>query len=250
MNILVTNDDGYQADGLKVLVKELSKQHTVYVIAPDGNRSGASHSITMYRDHIIKKIEENVWSYTGNPVDCVIVGLKSNLLSEPIDLIVSGINHGANMGTDIIYSGTASAAREGALHNIPSIAVSLDKDNAVSKDFELLSQNVVANIDTFIELTKKTKNRCFINVNAPSCPTYKGIKIASYLNCRGYSDFIQIEKHGEDMKAVFMPGDLTSSTELDSDYMLTQQGYISVALVNADPSAIQLVDGDTVFIVK
>ena len=198
----------------------------------------------------MREYKKNQWAISGYPVDCSCLGLTGDFFDFKFDLVISGINEGANMGTDIIYSGTASAAREGALHNIPSIAVSLDKDNAVSKDFELLSQNVVANIDTFIELTKKTKNRCFINVNAPSCPTYKGIKIASYLNCRGYSDFIQIEKHGEDMKAVFMPGDLTSSTELDSDYMLTQQGYISVALVNADPSAIQLVDGDTVFIVK
>ena len=240
MNILVTNDDGYQADGLDVLVKKLSQKHEVYVVAPDGNRSGASHSISMFYDHTISVVGEKRWAYSGNPADCVIVGLKSNLIDAKIDVVISGINHGANMGTDIIYSGTCSAAREGAVHDIPSLAVSLDKHAPVRGDFEKLADEVYQNLEYFVSLAKKTSFRCFVNINALPLAQYKGIKLTSTLSKRGYSDFIKIEEENGIYKGVFVPGDLTSSQEEDCDFMLAQKGYISVSLVKADPSALDV----------
>ena len=125
MNILITNDDGFDADGIKTLASRLAQEHTVFIVAPAGNRSAASHIISMHKNLEIKKIADSVWSCSGYPADCVLTALKSPLLPVKPDCILSGINAGANMGTDIVYSGTCAAARQGALDGIPSVALSL-----------------------------------------------------------------------------------------------------------------------------
>lgn len=104
MNLLLTNDDGYSAKGLNVLLDYLSKKHNVFVVAPEGNRSAVSHCITMHKNLVVKQYDKNVWSCSGSPVDCVVTALKSSLLPTKIDAVISGINAGANIGTDILYS--------------------------------------------------------------------------------------------------------------------------------------------------
>jgi 5'-nucleotidase len=124
MKILVSNDDGYLATGINALTDELAKTADVVVVAPDRNRSAASSSLTLNDPLRVSKTAENRYRVNGTPSDCVHLALTGFLDDEP-DLVVSGINHGANLGDDVIYSGTVAAAMEGRFLGFPSIAVSL-----------------------------------------------------------------------------------------------------------------------------
>lgn len=124
MKILVSNDDGYLATGINVLTDALSAIADVVVVAPDRNRSAASNSLTLSDPLRVSKVGENRYSVNGTPSDCVHLALTGFLDDEP-DLVVSGINHGANLGDDVIYSGTVAAAMEGRFLGLPTIAVSL-----------------------------------------------------------------------------------------------------------------------------
>jgi 5'-nucleotidase len=122
--ILVSNDDGVHASGLKKLVGSLRGLGRVVVVAPDQERSAASHSITLHRPLRVERVRRDVYSVDGTPTDCIMLAIHEILDGTP-DLVVSGINHGANLGDDIHYSGTVSAAYEGGIMGIPSMAVSL-----------------------------------------------------------------------------------------------------------------------------
>ena len=124
MKILVSNDDGYLATGINVLADALERVAEVTVVAPDRNRSAASSSLTLNMPLRVSRIAENRYSVDGTPSDCVHLALTGFLDDEP-DLVVSGINHGANLGDDVIYSGTVAAALEGRFLGLPTIAVSL-----------------------------------------------------------------------------------------------------------------------------
>ena len=124
MRILVSNDDGYSATGINALADALAEVADVVVVAPDRNRSAASNSLTLHDPLRISKVAENRYRVNGTPSDCVHLALTGFLQDEP-DLVVSGINHGANLGDDVIYSGTVAAAMEGRFLGFPSIAVSL-----------------------------------------------------------------------------------------------------------------------------
>src|SRR5881628_2705494 len=123
-HILLTNDDGYQAEGLRALAAALEDFATVSIVAPSREQSGAAQSLTLRQPIVCNQIGEREWAIDGTPADCVIVALH-RLLPEKPDLVISGINHGANMGENVYYSGTVGAAREAALHHIPAVAISL-----------------------------------------------------------------------------------------------------------------------------
>src|SRR5207237_7468564 len=129
-NILLTNDDGYQAEGLRAVAEAVADFAMVHIVAPSREQSGTAQSLTLRQPIVCNRIAEREWAIDGTPADCVIVALHK-LLPEKPDLVISGINHGANMGENVYYSGTVGAAREAALHHIPSIAMSLcaRKDN-------------------------------------------------------------------------------------------------------------------------
>src|SRR4030042_7126151 len=123
-NILVTNDDGVRSEGLMVLAKALHPIGNVYVVAPETEKSAMAHSLTLHRPLRVEKIKRNVYAVNGTPADCVHLGVNAILPERP-GLVVSGINKGGNLGDDITYSGTVSAAFEGTLLGIPSFAISL-----------------------------------------------------------------------------------------------------------------------------
>ena len=125
MNILLTNDDGYRAEGIKILGKYISKFGNVTIVAPENNQSTTSHSISLGKPLRCKKISNNIYSISGLPADCVNFAINSEQINKKFDIVISGINDGANVGDDINYSGTVGAAREGYLHGINSIAVSI-----------------------------------------------------------------------------------------------------------------------------
>ena len=141
MRILISNDDGIAANGIRVLTKALADDHDVYVIAPDRERSAAGHSLTLHTPLRVEELEaitgaKRTWVTTGTPGDCVKIGINAILSEdEQPDIVISGINHGPNLGSDILYSGTVSCAMEGAMMGIPSIAVSLASMQADYDDF-------------------------------------------------------------------------------------------------------------------
>jgi len=129
MRILLSNDDGYFAPGLNILAQHISKIADVTVVAPERNRSGASNSLTLDRPLTVRKASNGFFYVNGTPTDCVHLAV-TGLLDELPDMVISGINDGANMGDDTIYSGTVAAAMEGYLLGVPSFAISMSQHNA------------------------------------------------------------------------------------------------------------------------
>src|SRR6202011_414006 len=127
-HILLTNDDGYEAPGLRALAAVLEGFATVSIVAPSREQSGAAQSLTLRQPIVCHSVAEREWAIDGTPADCVIVALHK-LLPEKPEMVIAGINHGANLGENIYYSGTVGAAREGALHHIPAVAISLCSKN-------------------------------------------------------------------------------------------------------------------------
>jgi 5'-nucleotidase len=165
MRILLSNDDGYFAPGLACLAETLSSLADITVVAPERDRSGASNSLTLDRPLSLRKAHSGFYYVNGTPTDCVHLAVTGMLDHLP-DMVISGINHGANMGDDTIYSGTVAAATEGYLLGVPSIAVSLVSKGAGNY---LTAARVVA------ELVKRHQDRPFtspvlLNVNVPDVP--------------------------------------------------------------------------------
>lgn len=123
--ILITNDDGYFSDGINDLFKALGKQHEVTMFAPDREQSASSHSLTLNRPLRVHKIDVQHYTTDGTPTDCIMLGTHMVFKGKLPDMIISGINHGANMGDDVTYSGTVAAAIEGSIMRVPSMAVSM-----------------------------------------------------------------------------------------------------------------------------
>src|SRR6266849_10934691 len=170
-HILLTNDDGYQAEGLRTLAKALESFATVSIVAPSLERSGAAQSLTLRQPIVCNQIGEREWAVDGTPADCVIVALHK-LLPEKPDIVISGINHGANLGENVYYSGTVGAAREGALHHIPSMAMSLCSKNA-KVNFEDSAR--VARAAAQMILQEGLPDQVLLNVNVPE-PWTGGVK--------------------------------------------------------------------------
>jgi len=123
--ILLTNDDGYFSEGINALYKELQKTAEVFIVAPDREQSASSHSLTLSRPLRVHKLDAHRYVVDGTPTDCVMLAVQLFFKRKRPDMIISGINHGVNMGEDVTYSGTVAAAIEGSILRIPSIAVSM-----------------------------------------------------------------------------------------------------------------------------
>ncbi|NWG03835.1 MAG: 5'/3'-nucleotidase SurE [Syntrophaceae bacterium] len=163
MIILVTNDDGIHSKGIIILAKFLQEMGEVFVVAPDREKSAVAHSLTLHRPLRVEKIKKNFYAVDGTPADCVHLGVNAILPNRP-RLIVSGINKGGNLGDDIIYSGTVSAAFEGTLLGIPSFAISLVSRSHFK--FDVAAQFALRMARSIIqrELPPKT----FLNINVPN----------------------------------------------------------------------------------
>jgi 5'-nucleotidase len=170
MRILLSNDDGYFAPGLAALAEALSGLAEIVVVAPEQNRSGASNSLTLDRPLFLKKAASGFYFVNGTPTDCVHLAV-TGMLDELPDIIVSGINNGANMGDDTIYSGTVAAATEGFLLGIPSIAVSLTSFEG--KHYETAGQITRQLVERYIR--NPIREPVLLNVNVPDIP-YSEIK--------------------------------------------------------------------------
>ncbi len=162
MRILLSNDDGYFAPGLNVLAKALKPLADITVVAPERNRSGASNSLTLDRPLTVRQAHNGFYYVNGTPTDCVHLAV-TGLLDHLPDMVISGINDGANMGDDTIYSGTVAAATEGFLLGIPSLAISMSQHNATH--FETAAQAAVALVKRFQK--NPFPGAILLNVNVP-----------------------------------------------------------------------------------
>jgi 5'-nucleotidase len=162
-HILLTNDDGIHAEGLRVMAQALEGFATVSIVAPNREQSGTAQALTLRQPIICNERGEREWAVEGTPADCVIVALHK-LLTEKVDLVISGINHGANLGENAYYSGTVGAAREAALHHIPAVAMSLcSKGKGVR--FEPAAS--VARAAAELILKEGLPDQVLLNVNVP-----------------------------------------------------------------------------------
>jgi 5'-nucleotidase len=165
MRILLSNDDGYFAPGLACLAEHLARIAEVTVVAPERDRSGASNSLTLDRPLNLRRAANGFYYVNGTPTDCVHLAVTGMLEQQP-DMVVSGINAGANMGDDTIYSGTVAAATEGFLLGIPSLAISLEGKEFVN--YETAARVAVELVQRFV--TQKHSQPWLLNVNVPDVP--------------------------------------------------------------------------------
>jgi 5'-nucleotidase len=238
--ILVTNDDGITAKGIKALVEVASEFGEVVVVAPDSPQSGKGHAITLHSPLWLHKsnIFENIESYecSGTPVDCVKLAKHEVLKGRTVDLCVSGINHGSNASLNILYSGTMSAAMEASLEGIDSIGFSL-MDFSYDANFEPSKKFIRHIIKEVLE--NGLQNTKLINVNIPNLPEseIKGIKICKQADGQWVEDFkTNIDPFGR--KYYWMTGEFLNHDKSDnSDILALSEGYISIV-----PSAHDLTD--------
>lgn len=170
MRILLSNDDGYFAPGLNILAEHIAQHAEITVVAPERNRSGASNSLTLDRPLTVRQAHNGFYYVNGTPTDCVHLAV-TGLLDHLPDMVISGINDGANMGDDTIYSGTVAAAMEGYLLGIPSFAVSMSQHNATY--FETAAKVMVELLHHYQK--NPLNGAALLNVNVPDCP-YSEIK--------------------------------------------------------------------------
>jgi 5'-nucleotidase len=191
MHFLLTNDDGIYAKGLSALYEELSKIADCTIVAPETEQSAVGHAITISRPLIVKQANRDghFWGHavTGTPADCVKLGIKA-LAEKPVDLVVSGINLGANVGTNVIYSGTVSAATEGAIMGVPAMAVSLNSHQR-GADFSFAAK-VAAKMARFM-MTDNPNPHIPLNVNIPAIPEseIKGVVVTHQGSARLMESF-------------------------------------------------------------
>jgi 5'-nucleotidase len=177
MRILISNDDGVYSWALHVLAKQLKKLGQVWVVAPLEEKSTTGHSLTIHKPLRIHRLENGFYGVSGSPADCVYVAIREVLKGMP-DLVVSGINRGANLGQDIYYSGTVSAAREACILGIPAIAVSMDVNHKRRKEDKEIHFDTAARsiVQLLKEITlKNIPKHTLLNVNVPDVP-YSQIK--------------------------------------------------------------------------
>ena len=232
MRVLLTNDDGYQSAGLQQLCRALSSSYEVYVAAPAQQQSGASHSMHGFQKIFVEPVAipgaEKAWAVSGTPVDSVKIGIEK-LLKVPVDCVISGINQGANLGTDVFYSGTVGAACEAAIGGIPALAVSLDTHNK-NADYQAAVQVASQVLQQLLAQAPAVDVPFLMNLNIPELPLkeIKGIR-AAQLGVRRYHNKLA-EQFDEDGRLAFLLGGICEelSGRKDDDVQLVKQGYASL----------------------
>ncbi len=227
--ILVTNDDGIYSEGIKKLAASLRAIGEVIVVAPDREQSAASHALTLNRPLRLIKLQENEWIVDGTPTDCVNLAVLRLLKETRPDIVVSGINFGPNLGDDVTYSGTISAAFEGALLNIPSIALSA----LVGENFSFDAPARFAAKLTQIVLDGNRDPSIILNVNFP-VGAFQGVKVTK-LGKRVYSEGVIERLDPRGRKYYWIGGDPpTWHPGEGTDFEAIQAGYVSITPLHLD----------------
>lgn len=235
--ILITNDDGITAPGIRNLVEAVKDLGKIVIVAPDKPQSGMGHAITIGTYLRMNRVDNfgdiEAWQTTGTPVDCVKLAVDKILHRKP-DICLSGINHGANHSINVIYSGTMSAAMEAAIESIPSIGFSL-LDYKIDADFTA-ARDVVRTIVTGILKMKNKDKHLLLNVNIPAVPKelIKGIKICKQAYAKYEEDFEERkDPHGKTY--FWLTGEFVNYDKAkDTDVVALKQNYVSVVPVQFD----------------
>lgn len=236
MHILLTNDDGYNALGIQTLYRILSSQtkHEISIVAPEGQRSATGHSITLFQplfltEHNLEG-QQKGYAISGTPSDCVKLAIQGELISKP-DIVISGINQGPNLGTDIFYSGTVSAAMEGVLLGIPSLAVSLASYEFMN--FEPAATYIAEQLDFIVQHHQDG----LMNINIPGKlqSEWRGVKVTK-LGKAVYENVFErrVDPHGRTY--FWQCGNLSQDLEVDTDLRALQEDYISITPIHCDLS--------------
>jgi 5'-nucleotidase len=231
MHILITNDDGYSASGIKILTQELAQVAQVSVVAPERNKSGASNSLTLMRPLRVKCLEDGSYHVDGTPTDCVHLALSGLLESQP-DMVVSGINAGPNLGDDVLYSGTVAAAMEGRYLGLPAIAVSLAGKPATHfATAAVITRRVIERL-----VHNPLPDDTLLNINVPDVPVDEVIAIrATRLGFRHKSEPMirQSDPYGRPLYWVGPPGEAQDAGE-GTDFHALEQCIASVTPMQID----------------
>ncbi len=236
MKFLLTNDDGIYAPGLGALYQELSQIAECLIVAPEVEQSAVGHAITIFRPLMVRRVNKNGqflgYAVSGTPADCVKLGIRE-IAKGPLDLVVSGINMGANVGTNVIYSGTVSAATEAAIMGLPSLAVSLgarrkaDFSCAARWARKMAEFIIAGNFDDVIAL----------NVNVPSLPEseIKGVLVTRQGKTRLIENFAQ-RVDPRDNTYYWLAGETICPQDegLDTDAQALKNGFVSVTPIQYD----------------
>lgn len=248
MNILIANDDGVFAPGIQALAKALSALGRVVIVAPESERSGFSSALTLDRPLRPVQIAQDVWAINGTPADCVYVA-NHGLFDFEFDLVVSGINSGANLGDDVLYSGTVGAAFEGRLMRLPALAVSLAGPNV--RDYERPEDYAVAAqwVHDFIARGLPVlPERHILNINIPDVAEIKGCKV-TYQGRRTQHKPLtsQVDPRGRHVVWIGLSGEAVAEPKkghlnVDSDFFAVANGYVSVTPIQMDATNYQILN--------
>jgi len=234
MKILISNDDGIFASGIRALMEVLSKEHDVYVIAPDRERSAAGHSITLHTPLRVEELEpkfnvKRAWAVTGTPGDCVKMGINAILAEDELpDIVITGPNHGPNLGIDILYSGTVSAAMEGAILGYPSIAVSVAGNYQDLDHFYYAAEFIRKFLPNIQKIHIPPKS--ILNINVPTIPAedITGLEITR-LGTRMYTDTYEKRVDPRGKTYYWLAGELiTQNEEPGTDIEAIRNNKISI----------------------
>jgi 5'-nucleotidase len=239
LRILCSNDDGILARGLGILERAAQPLGEVWVVAPDREQSATSHSLTLHHPLRPVKLSDRRWQVDGTPTDCVMLAIEALLPDRP-DFVLSGINHGPNMGEDVLYSGTVAAAMEGLALGVPSIAVSF-AGRVLGADEPYFEQqvDVLAGLLKHLTSLPDFPADTLLNVNLPAVPAadVKGVKLTR-LGRRVFSDSLQPMKDPWGREIFWIGGGSVAwSGSDDSDFRAVQEGYISVTPLHLDLTA-------------
>lgn len=239
MRILVSNDDGVTAPGIKVLATELATIAEVNVVAPDRNRSGASNSLTLRDPLRVKQLENGYYSVEGTPTDCVHLAL-TGFLEPVIDIVVSGINEGANLGDDVLYSGTVAAAMEGRYLGLPAIAVSMvGEHNLNYQTAAVIAKQLVVKLSR-----NKLPSQTILNVNVPNLPLeqIKGLQVTRLGTRHGAEPMVkEYDPRGRPIYWVGPPG-LEADAGPGTDFHAINSGYVSITPLHLDMTHYKIFD--------
>ena len=236
MRLLCTNDDGILAHGLQCLVRAAEQLGEVTVVAPDREQSATSHSLTLHHPVRPRRLGDRRFQVDGTPTDCVMLAVEA-LMTERPDFVLSGINHGQNMGEDVLYSGTVAAAMEGLSLGIPSIAVSFAGGD-LRADTSLLDDQVEALVPLLRQILSLPEfpRDTLLNVNLPPLPSgdIRGARLTR-LGRRVYSNSIQAMRDPWGREIYWIGGGQAAWTgQEDSDFKAIQDGYISITPLHLD----------------
>ena len=235
MTVLLTNDDGYASEGIRVLAVAIRAQgHDAWIFAPDSERSGQSHAMTLRHPLKLRRHAEREYSCSGTPADCVILAGHGVLPCKP-DVVLSGINRGPNLGTDLIYSGTAAAARQASMAGMPGIALSLAEFKEPFR-YDALARSVAERLEELVSLWTP---EVFININAPNADESFRFEFRWGQPCRRvYKDTLKVFEGSDGHAYCFYTDGYVETPEQErSDEAMVRAGFASISRILVYPCA-------------